>query len=47
MRCFALRDWKDPEPGYMETDLVACGGSMAGSVVHTLVLTDIATGWTE
>lgn len=41
-------DWKDPEPGYMEADLVAhCGGSMAGSVVHTLVLTDIATGWTE
>lgn len=41
-------DWNDPEPGYMESDLVAhCGGSMAGSVVHTLVLTDIATGWTE
>jgi hypothetical protein len=41
-------DWKDPDPGYMEADLVAhCGGSMAGSVVHTLVLTDIATGWTE
>src|SRR4051812_16481355 len=39
-------DWKDPEPGYMEADLVAhCGGSMTGSVVHTLVLTDIATGW--
>jgi hypothetical protein len=41
-------DWKNPEPGYMEADFVAhCGGSMAGSVVHTLVLTDIATGWTE
>jgi len=41
-------DWNDPEPGYMESDLVApCGGSLAGSVVHTLVLTDIATGWTE
>ena len=41
-------DWNNPEPGYMESDLVAhCGGSMAGSVVHTLVLTDIATGWTE
>ena len=41
-------DWNDPEPGYMESDLVAhCSGSMAGSVVHTLVLTDIATGWTE
>jgi hypothetical protein len=43
-----FNDWKDPEPGYMEADLVAhCGGSMAGSVVHTLVLTDVATGWTE
>jgi hypothetical protein len=32
----------------MEADLVAhCGGWMAGSVVHTLVLTDVATGWTE
>src|SRR3569833_1303994 len=41
-------DWNNPEPGYMESDMVAhCGGSMAGSVVHTLVLTDIATGWTE
>ena len=41
-------DWKDPQPGYMEADLVAhCAGSMAGSVVHTLVLTDVATGWTE
>jgi hypothetical protein len=41
-------DWKDPHPGYMEADLVAhCGGSMAGNVVHTLVLTDVATGWTE
>jgi hypothetical protein len=41
-------DWKDPDPGYIEADLVAhCGGSMAGSVVHTLVPTDIATGWTE
>ncbi len=41
-------DWKDPDPGYMEADLVAhCGGSMAGSVVHRLVLTDVAAGWTE
>ena len=38
-------DWKDPEPGYMEADLVAhCGGNIGGSFVHTLVLTDIATG---
>lgn len=41
-------DWNDPDPGFMEADLVAhCGGNMGGSFVHTLVLTDIATGWTE
>jgi len=41
-------DWKDPVPGYMEADLVAhCGGLMDGSFVHSFVLTDIASGWTE
>jgi hypothetical protein len=41
-------DWNDPPPGYFEMDMVAhCGKSMAGSHVHSLVLTDIATGWTE
>jgi hypothetical protein len=46
IRTFA--DWGDPGPGFMEVDLVAhCGGSMAGSFVHTLTLTDIASGWTE
>jgi hypothetical protein len=41
-------DWNDPLPGYFEMDMVAhCGKSMAGSHVHSLVLTDIATGWTE
>ncbi|MGH7703723.1 MAG: integrase catalytic domain-containing protein, partial [Gemmatimonadales bacterium] len=46
VRTFA--DWKEPKPGFMETDLVAHSGpSMAGSFVHTLVLTDVATGWTE
>jgi hypothetical protein len=41
-------DWRDPAPGSMEMDLVAhCGGSMRGSFIHTLVLTDLATGWTE
>ncbi len=31
-----------------EVDLVAHSGeSMGGSFAHTLVLTDIATGWTE
>lgn len=41
-------DWGDPEPGYMEADLVAHSGpSASGSFVQTLTLTDVATGWTE
>jgi hypothetical protein len=50
-RAVAVRtfnDWKDPPPGFTEADLVAhCGGSVAGSFVHTLTITDIASGWTE
>ena len=43
-----FNDWKDPPPGYTEADLVAhCGGSLSGSFVHTLTVTDIASGWTE
>src|SRR6516225_3871036 len=46
MRTFA--DWNDPSPGSMEMDLVAhCGSINRGSYVHSLVLTDIASGWTE
>jgi hypothetical protein len=41
-------DWNDPEPGYVEVDFVAhCGPQLSGSFIQTLVLTDIATGWTE
>ena len=41
-------DWNDPAPGYFEMDMVAhCGKSVAGSHVHSLVMTDIASGWTE
>src|SRR4030095_11692185 len=41
-------DWGDPVPGYVEVDFVAhCGPHLSGSFVQTLVLTDIATGWTE
>ncbi|WP_424137743.1 ISNCY family transposase [Roseomonas chloroacetimidivorans] len=41
-------DWGDPAPGYVEADLVAHSGPTSkGSFVQTLVLTDIATGWTE
>jgi hypothetical protein len=46
VRTFA--DWNDPPPGCMEMDLVAhCGDVNRGSYVHSLVLTDIASGWTE
>jgi hypothetical protein len=41
-------DWNDPAHGFMEADLVAHSGpSTSGSFIQTLVLTDIATGWTE
>jgi hypothetical protein len=43
-----FNDWSDPPPGFCEIDMVAHGGtSVAGSFIQTLVLTDIATGWTE
>ncbi len=45
VRTFA--DWNDPPPGFFEMDMVAhCGKSVAGSHVHSLVLTDIASAWT-
>jgi hypothetical protein len=41
-------DWNDPPPGFVEVDFVAHSGtSAAGSFVQTMVLTDIASGWTE
>ncbi len=47
VRTFA--DWHDPAPGYFEGDMVEhCGGpKQDGNFVHSLVLTDIASGWTE
>ncbi len=46
IRTFA--DWEDAKPGFMEADLVAhCGANSEGPFLHTLVLTDVATGWTE
>jgi hypothetical protein len=47
VRTFA--DWGDPPPGYFEVDMVEhCGGiKHDGNFVHSLVLTDIASGWTE
>ncbi len=46
VRTFA--EWEESLPGDMEADLVSHGGeSAAGSFVHTLTLTDVASGWTE
>jgi len=40
--------WEDQRPGFLEIDLVAhCGVTTEGFYLHTLVGTDVATGWTE
>lgn len=43
--------WPDQypkRPGWVEVDTVAhCGGSMKGSFVWTLTITDVGTGWTR
>ena len=46
VRTFA--DWNDVIPGFLEGDLVAhCGDRVDGSFLNTLVITDIASTWTE
>ncbi len=46
VRTFA--DWDDDRPGFLEIDLVSHGGeSASGEYLHSLVLTDVATQWTE
>lgn len=41
-------DWKDPALGFFEGDFVLHGGgSAAGTFAHTLVLTEVASGWTD
>ncbi|WP_372613705.1 ISNCY family transposase, partial [Halomonas sp.] len=46
IRTFA--DWSDPLPGYLEMDLVVHSGErLTGSYLHTLSLTDVASGWTD
>ena len=41
-------DWNEPGPGYLEIDLVAHGGGgVSGAFIHSLVATDISSGWTE
>ena len=43
-----FNDWGDPAPGWVEVDVVAHGGTtVSGAFAQTMVLTDIATGWTE
>jgi hypothetical protein len=43
-----FNDWNNPPPSYFEMDMVAhCGNSVAGIHIHSLVLTHIASGWTE
>ena len=43
-----FNDWSRLPSGILEIDLVAhCGGSLSGSFIHSLVDTDICTGWTE
>lgn len=45
VRTFA--EWDEP-PGFCEVDLVLhCGRYLAGSYLQSLVLTDVASGWTE
>ncbi len=46
VRTFA--DSGEARRGYLEVDFVThCGARAVGSFVHTLVLTDVASGWTE
>lgn len=46
VRTFA--DWTNVVPGLLEADLVSHnGGNVNGQCIHTLTVTDIATGWTE
>jgi hypothetical protein len=40
--------WDIAEPGHCEVDLVHhCGPSASGDYLHSLQLTDVATGWSE
>jgi hypothetical protein len=41
-------EWDDPIPGELEIDFVVhCGDSTAGVCIHSLVATDVYSGWTE
>jgi hypothetical protein len=41
-------EWADSPPGFLEIDFVVHGGgSMAGEYLHSLVVTDVCSGWVE
>jgi hypothetical protein len=41
-------EWDEPVPGELEIDFVVhCGDSTAGVCIHSLVATDVCSGWTE
>lgn len=41
-------DWDNATPGFVEIDTVHhCGDSAGGEYIHTLDVTDVATGWNE
>jgi hypothetical protein len=41
-------EWEDSPPGFLEIDFVVHGGgSMAGEYLHSLVATDVCSGWVE
>ena len=43
-----FEEWKETQPGFVEADLVThCGTDIEGGYLYTLILTDVATGWTE
>jgi len=46
VRTFA--DWEEVQPGFLEIDFVVhSGGSTKGTFIHSLVATDVNSGWTE
>lgn len=46
IRTFA--EWDEAVPGFTEIDLVVhCGPTTRGEYLHSLTVTDVATGWTE
>lgn len=41
-------DWEESLPGELEIDFVVhCGDTMSGACIHSLVGTDVCSGWTE